>query len=75
MELIKRAVLTGIDKIVQRKHDLAYVTQNQLVLQNQCAIDLPEKCYVVGEQAADFKVYLYEDGIGHVYFLNDADSF
>jgi hypothetical protein len=75
MELIKHAVLTGIDKIVQRKHDLAYVTQNQLVLQNQCAIDLPEKCYVVGEQAADFKVYLYEDGIGHVYYLNDADSF
>ena len=72
MELIKYAVLTGIDDIVQRKNDLAYVKGNQLLLQNSRPIELPYECFVVGEPSADYTTYIHGEGFAYTHRLNEG---
>lgn len=74
MQLIRHSTLRQVDSIVQRKNDLAYVKNNHLILPNNTQVGLPAACNVVGEVAADFNVYVYEEGIGHIYQLNKYNT-
>ncbi len=72
MQLIKNAELIGIDDLVQRKHDLAYVKGNQLLLQNSRPIELPYECFVVGEPSADYTTYIHGEGFAYTHRLNEG---